>query len=185
MERPLVKERGVGLGRTGSIRLRRPGLGVGAAIVALLLLLLVSRRAPVAQPITFNHLKHTQDLSLGCEFCHPYVNTGRHAGLPNRDTCGICHQVPQGESAEAARVTQLLTQGEPLQFNKLFRLPAHVNYTHRRHVGIAKLECERCHGGIATTDQPPAHPLVAVSMDFCLACHRASGQSLDCVACHR
>lgn len=185
MERPLVKERGVGLGRTGSIRLGRPGLGVGAAIVVLLLLLLVSRRAPVAQPLAFNHLKHTQDLSLGCEFCHPYVNTGRHAGLPNRDTCGICHQVQQGESAEAARVTQLLTQGEPLQFNKLFRLPAHVNYTHRRHVGIAKLECERCHGGIATTDRPPARPLVAVSMDFCLACHRASGQSLDCVACHR
>lgn len=185
MEGPLVEGRGVGPGRTGSIWLGRPGLGVGAAIVALLLLLLVSRRAPVAQPIAFNHLKHTQELSLGCEFCHPYVNTGRHAGLPNRDTCGICHQVPQGESAEAARVTQLLTQGEPLQFNKLFRLPAHVNYTHRRHVGIAKLECERCHGGIATTDQPPAHPLVAVSMDFCLACHRASGQSLDCVACHR
>ena len=144
-----------------------------------------TRRAPVPQPVAFNHLKHTKDLGLDCQFCHKYVETGAHAGLPDAGTCGICHQAQQGKSPEAARVTKLLAAGDPLRFNKLFRLPTHVYYTHRRHVGIAKLECQQCHGGIASTERPPGRPLVAIRMKFCLSCHRAKGQSLDCVSCHR
>ncbi|MBI1967504.1 MAG: cytochrome c3 family protein [Gemmatimonadetes bacterium] len=146
---------------------------------------LAARRSPVAQPVAFNHRKHTKDLGLGCEFCHQYVTTGAHAGLPGARNCGICHQVEQGKSPEAARVTALLGRGDPLRFNKLFRLASHVNYTHRRHVGIAKLECRQCHGAIADSDRPPSRALVRITMNVCLDCHRAKGQSLDCVACHR
>jgi hypothetical protein len=110
----------------------------------------------VTQPVAFNHLKHTKDLGLACAFCHQYVMSGAHAGLPQRATCAMCHQAPQGESPEAARLTELLAAGAPVNFNKLFRLPDHVNYTHRRHVGIAKLECPNCHGAIAET---PSRPL--------------------------
>lgn len=148
--------------------------------------LLMARLAPgVTQPVAFNHLKHTKDLGLGCVFCHQYVMTGAHAGLPKRETCALCHQAPQGTSAEAARLTQLLAAGDPLRFNKLFRLPDHVIYTHRRHVGVAQLECQDCHGAIAETLQPPTRPLVRIDMAFCLACHHERGQSRDCVACHR
>ena len=161
-------------------------VGVVLAVVALLFVALASTRdPPVPQPIAFNHRKHTVDLGLGCEFCHPYVTSGAHAGLPGNDTCAACHMVKQGESAEAARVTELLTAGTPFQFNKLFRLPAHVYYTHWRHAGVAKLDCDNCHGGIANTERPPLRPLVRVDMAFCLDCHRSRGQSLDCVACHR
>ena len=149
------------------------------------LLVLLLRQPSVPQPIAFNHLKHTTDLQLGCEFCHQYVTVGAHAGLPGSDICAYCHVVTQGESAESARVTELLTAGTPFSFNKLFCLPSHVNYTHRRHVGVAKLDCVDCHGGIATTERPPRRPLVRIDMAFCLACHRASEQSLDCIACHR
>jgi hypothetical protein len=142
-------------------------------------------RAPVPQPVAFNHLKHTKDLGFDCQMCHQYVSTGAHAGLPDATTCGLCHQAPQGTSPEAARVTALLTKGDALRFNKLFRLPPHVYYSHRRHVGIAHLECLNCHGDIATTQRPPGQPLVRISMKFCLDCHRAKGQSLDCNACHR
>lgn len=156
------------------------------AIGVLLIVALAStREPPVPQPIAFNHLKHTADLGLGCEFCHPYVSTGAHAGLPGSDICAFCHVAQQGESAESARVTELLTAGTPFRFNKLFRLPAHVYYTHWRHAGIAKLDCTNCHGGIATSVRPPRRPLVRVDMEFCISCHRTSGQSLDCVACHR
>jgi Cytochrome c7 and related cytochrome c len=146
---------------------------------------LVPRGAPVTQPIAFNHLKHTKDLGLECQFCHVYVTTGAHAGLPGADICGMCHQAQLGTSPEAARVTALLTSGDGLRFNKLFRLPAHVYYSHRRHVGIGKLECPQCHGGIAATERPPTRPLVRITMKRCVDCHRAQGQSLDCVACHR
>ena len=146
----------------------------------------VARRGPaVTQPIAFNHRKHTQDLGLACDFCHQYVTLGAHAGLPGRDVCANCHAAPLGDSKEAARLTEALSRGDSLQFHKLFRLPAHVNFTHRRHVGVAKLDCQVCHGGIALTERPPARPLVSIRMAFCLDCHRARQQSLDCVACHR
>lgn len=154
-------------------------LTVAGALAAL------SRGRGVAQPIAFNHRKHTQDLKLGCEFCHVYVRTGAHPGLPGRETCAMCHQVRQGTTREAARLTELIEQGRPLQFAKLFRLPAYVFYTHRRHVGIADLECRTCHGAIALTTRPPRRPLVRVRMSFCLDCHRRTGQTLDCIACHR
>ncbi len=175
-------------GNRGGVRLRARA---GYVVIALLLLVavvvpLVARRgAAVPQPIAFNHRKHTQDLGLNCEFCHKYVRASAHAGLPDAETCSMCHSVPPGSSAEAARVTELITSGDPLQFNKLFRLPSHVFYTHRRHAGIGELECENCHGAIADTERPPERPLVRVTMEFCMDCHREREQTLDCNACHR
>jgi hypothetical protein len=129
--------------------------------------------------------KHTQDLGLECVFCHPYARTSAHSGLPDAAICSLCHSTTQGTSSEAARVTELLAAGDSLHFNKLFGLPAHVFYTHRRHVTIAGLECTDCHGTIAETDRPPSRSLVQVDMDFCIACHRRAGASLNCNACHR
>lgn len=160
-------------------------LVIGLPVAALVLVGLARRSPAVPQPVAFNHRKHTQDLQLNCEFCHQYVTSGAHAGLPDGAVCSACHLAPMGESTEAARLTELLSRGDALQFRKLFQLASHVKYTHRRHVGIAKLECQQCHGAIAATERPPARPLVEITMGFCLDCHRASEQSLDCVACHR
>ncbi len=156
-----------------------PLLVVATALAAL------TARPVIDQPIQFNHRKHTQDLQLGCEVCHQYVRTGAHPGLPSLDTCAMCHQAQQGTTREAARVTELVTQGRPVAFAKLFRLPPHVFYTHRRHVGIANLECTNCHGAIALTTRPPRRALVRIRMSVCLDCHRRMGQTQDCVACHR
>lgn len=141
--------------------------------------------SPVPQPIDFSHRKHTVDLQLGCEFCHKYFQTSAHSGLPGAETCGICHTVVLGTSPEAAKLTDLLQKGEPLRFNKLFRLPDYVFYTHRRHVALGKLDCTNCHGGIADTDSPPGRPLVQIRMVFCVSCHKARGVTTDCTACHR
>lgn len=142
-------------------------------------------RGGVAQPIAFNHRRHTQQLGLDCELCHQYVNTGAHPGLPLLETCAMCHQAPQGTSTEAVRMTEYVTRGRPLVFVKLFRLPPHVFFTHRRHVGIAHLACRDCHGALAATTTPPRRPLVRIRMGFCLDCHRKMRQSTDCIACHR
>ena len=165
---------------------RRVVLVALAVIVGAVLYLKSPLRMPaVSQPVAFNHRRHTQDLKLDCSFCHKYVTAGAHAGLPDGQTCMMCHQVKQGTSPEAARLTVLLTRGDQIQFNKLFRLPAHVRFTHRRHVGLAKLPCQDCHGAIAETEWPPARPLKTIRMRVCLDCHQATGQTQDCVACHR
>lgn len=185
-------ESSAGEGRQGDVAparpvrlIRRHVLLVLPAAVLVALAFAVMRDPVVPQPIAFNHRKHTADLQLGCAFCHQYVAVGAHAGLPESETCAICHLAPQGESAEAARVTELLTAGTPFRFNKLFQLASHVNYTHRRHVGVAQLECVNCHGGVANTVRPPPRPLVRINMAFCISCHQARGQTIDCNACHR
>lgn len=146
---------------------------------------LLLRPPAVTQPVAFNHRMHTERLKLECRFCHQSVTTGAHAGLPARSICAMCHQVRQGTSAEAARLTMLITRGDSLRFNKLFHLPPYVYFTHRRHVGIAQLACQDCHGAIALTQRPPERPLVRIRMQVCLDCHSEKGQSVDCVACHR
>jgi len=158
---------------------------VVALVVALAVPLVARRQPPVPQPIAFNHSKHTGDLQLGCDFCHQYFRTSEHSGLPDAQTCALCHSVPQGESEEAAKLTELLTTGEPLQFNKLFRLPDYVFYTHRRHVTVAELDCTECHDGIADTESPPERPLIKVTMAFCVDCHEEREVTTDCNACHR
>ncbi len=178
--------RGLRSGTSGAIRRSAPYIALAVLLLVVVSLLLGVRRGPaVPQPVAFNHRKHTEDLGLNCEFCHVYVKKGAHAGLPGAETCSVCHDSPQGTSEEAARVTELLSQGDPLQFNKLFRLAPHVFYTHRRHVGIAGLECASCHGAIAETERPPRRALVQVTMDFCMDCHREQQQTLECNACHR
>ena len=169
-------------------RIHRRYLGIVLLLVILVAVgspLVAGRGSRVQQPVAFNHKKHTQELGLNCELCHKYVRTGAHSGLPDVETCSVCHQVRQGTSVEAAKVTELIAEGDRLQFNKLFRLPPHVFYTHRRHVGIAELECDNCHGAIADTERPPDRPLMRITMEFCMDCHREQGQTLDCNACHR
>ncbi len=174
------------MSRWGSARRSRLALAIGLPLLLAAILLGIARHTPpVAQPVAFNHRKHTQGLKLDCQLCHQYVTAGAHAGLPDAQTCVMCHQARLGTTTEAARVTELLASGGSLRFNKLFRLPPHVTFTHRRHVGIAKLPCQDCHGAIAETERPPVRPLVTIRMRFCLSCHRATGQPADCVACHR
>ncbi|MDH3496011.1 MAG: cytochrome c family protein [Gemmatimonadota bacterium] len=180
---PPWRTRGEQAGRL-SRRLLIPVLGI--VLVVAVLVPVIARGGPrVPQPVAFNHRKHTQDLGLACDFCHRYVRTGAHSGLPDASTCSLCHSSPQGTSAEAARVTELLAAGDSLHFNKLFRMPDHVFYTHRRHVAIADLACATCHGDIDQTERPPPRALVTIDMAFCVSCHKAEGATLDCNACHR
>lgn len=161
-------------------------LAVTAVLLAAVAIALMARRgSAVPQPVAFNHARHTEQLGLECEFCHQYVKTGAHSGLPDASTCAVCHSTVQGDSPEAARVTELLAAGDPLRFNKLFRMPDNVFYTHRRHVAVAELPCESCHGDVAATERPPRRALLRVDMDFCMDCHREQGATLDCNACHR
>lgn len=139
---------------------------------------------PVAQPIAFNHRKHVKDLDLACSSCHQFYETETFSGLPDAEVCATCHSEPQGKSKEEERLVKLLKTGSGLQWASLFRQPAHVFYSHRRHVVAAKIECAVCHGSIAQTTAPPQSAR-KLRMQDCLDCHQKSGVPTDCTACHR
>src|ERR1700687_3497897 len=91
------------------------------------------------QPIAFNHKKHVEELELACSSCHQFFEKETFSGLPGADTCASCHQDPVGKSKEEEKLVRLLRSGAPLEWTPLFRQPAHVFYSHRRHVVAAKI----------------------------------------------
>lgn len=151
---------------------------------ALTLTRVLTPSAATRQPIEFNHKKHVEENSLDCVECHEFTAEKPFSGLPAADLCAFCHAEAQGESAEELRLVQLLEEGAPLEWKPLFRQPPHVYYSHRRHVGVAKLDCQICHGSIAATEAPPAR-VERLKMDDCLDCHRREGATENCTACHR
>lgn len=141
-------------------------------------------RPAVRQPISFNHKKHVKELDLACTTCHLTVETEAFSGLPDAELCAGCHLEPQGKSEEEKKLVEMLKSGTALAWKPLFRQPAHVFYSHRRHVIAAKLQCRACHGAIADTTAPPARVRRLV-MDDCVSCHRKAGVSTGCTTCHR
>ncbi len=95
------------------------------------------------QPISFNHKKHVTELDIACTTCHVTVETEAFSGLPDAELCAGCHLEPQGKSEEEKRLVEMLKKGTALAWKPLFRQPAHVFYSHRRHVIAAKLQCRR------------------------------------------
>lgn len=44
------------------------------------------------QPIAFSHRLHAGELKVGCLYCHPGAEQGRHAGIPPAGLCMNCHK---------------------------------------------------------------------------------------------
>lgn len=137
------------------------------------------------QPVAFNHRLHVEEVELECNTCHEYYETSQHSGLPGLEICMACHEEAMTESPEEQRLLELAASGQPAVFQKLFRMPDHVYYSHREHVTLAGIECETCHGDVADTTVPPPVTLVNITMDTCLDCHAERGVKTDCTHCHR
>lgn len=143
----------------------------------------LSRR--VTQPVAFNHNVHVEELGLECVDCHRWALVGVRATIPNIEVCADCHEEVQTESAEEARVVEYVTAGEPIPWQKVYRVPDHVFFSHRRHASIGDLGCEVCHGDMAQRVEPVTRPTWRPTMESCMECHDESGVSNDCIYCHR
>lgn len=139
---------------------------------------------PVVQPVKYSHKIHI-DNGMPCQACHESVEKAAAASVPTKDTCMLCHQATITNSPEEEKVRQYAENGEEIPWRRVYQLPDHVFFSHRRHVAVARIECGECHGAVASLTVPPSSPLVNQSMDWCLACHKARGVSEDCVHCHR
>ncbi len=139
----------------------------------------------VVQPIAFNHQLHTGELEMTCDICHQFYSSGKHSGLPSLASCMDCHEEPLTESPEEQKIRDLAAAGQDDVFRKLFKMPDHVFYSHRRHAELGEIACETCHGAVATSSVPPQRPLVRVSMNSCVECHEREQVSSECTSCHR
>ena len=138
----------------------------------------------IDQPIAFNHRLHVEDLGADCTDCHLYAVTGARATIPNIEVCSDCHAEAQTESAAEARLVEYIAGGEKIPWRKIYWVPEHVYFSHRRHTAIAGLECDQCHGPVSAREEPLTRRLVGLSMDGCMECHQHSGVSNDCLLCH-
>lgn len=143
------------------------------------------QRSTIEQPVAFNHRLHLEDVEMDCTDCHLYAETGVRATIPNVEVCSDCHDEAMTESAEEARLMAHIASGERIPWQKVYRVPAHVYFSHRRHTAMGGIECATCHGAMEEQAQPVTRPAVRITMDRCMGCHEESRVSNDCLLCHR
>ncbi len=153
------------------------------AIVIALLLILWGYGPSYDQPISYNHKLHIEQ-GLECISCHRYVMEQTFASIPGVDVCLECHEEPLTESREEEKIRQFAESGTDIPWMQVYEVPDHVFFSHRRHVSVAEIACEECHGEIEGREKPFTRPLIDLSMEFCIDCHKGSGATEDCVACH-
>lgn len=139
----------------------------------------------VKQPIPFNHALHVVDNEMSCQDCHRSVETTRVAGRPGVSVCADCHDVMLGHSEDEKIVVAHVEQDDEIPWRRIYRVSQTAFFSHARHVSAGGIECQTCHGPMQEQEVPPSRPLVALTMDDCIGCHRERAVRDDCNACHR
>ncbi|AQZ53723.1 cytochrome c3 family protein [Martelella mediterranea] len=121
------------------------------------------------QPVPFSHQHHAGELGIDCRYCHDTVETSARAGLPSTETCMTCHSQIWTDAEMLAPVRESLATGEPLQWNRVARVPDYVYFDHSIHVTTG-VPCETCHGRVDT--MPLMKQAKPFDMGWCLDCHR-------------
>ncbi|HAO92781.1 MAG: menaquinol oxidoreductase [Deltaproteobacteria bacterium GWB2_55_19] len=142
-----------------------------------------SDRAPV-QPINFSHKIHAGDNQIPCQYCHIYAERSRVSGVPNVKRCMGCHQIIKTDSPEIQKVASYWDKKEPIPWVKVYNLPDHVYFPHKRHVR-AGVDCKNCHGDVASMAR--IEKVSSLQMGWCLSCHtkREVKNGHDCWTCHK
>lgn len=146
--------------------------------------LFISWSGKPPQPIKYNHKIHIEEAGLTCTDCHQYVEETPVAGLPTIEVCLECHEEALTENPEEAKLIKIANSSKKIFWHKVNIMPPDVYFSHRRHVGLAKIECEKCHGKMEQMTSPPQKPAINLSMKFCMNCHKEVEAENDCLACH-
>ena len=202
------------------------GLGTTAIMGFVVVVLLISwfsnppfglGNAP-AQPVAFPHTVHVADNGIQCEFCHRNVTKGEAATVPALEQCLFCHKNIEGDTvtarAEISKVTMAFNANEPINWERVHRLPDHVRFVHEAHIraltamdvsGASSSEkvqraCSVCHGDISKSTEVKPKRGQSLKMGTCLDCHRflslvprdgtyaipeVTDIPTDCTVCHK
>jgi hypothetical protein len=138
----------------------------------------------VTQPLAYSHNVHTEILK--CEECHTGVLNSAAARLPDIKICLGCHsEEPISKSPEEKKLINFIKQNKDIPWVRLYKNPAHVYFSHNRHVSVGKLECEKCHGNMGKATQPPGTVLIRMDMGYCISCHKKHDVDISCIICHK
>ena len=155
-----------------------------------------------AQPVAFPHSVHVAENNIQCEFCHRNVTKGAAATVPAVETCLFCHKDIDGTT-----ITAQIETGQPIDWERVYRLPDHVRFIHEAHIryftdetipvkyGINGEEitksldvaqtCTICHGDVGTKTVVTPKTGQSLKMGTCVDCHRNNNVPTDCTVCHK
>ena len=126
------------------------------------------------QPIKFSHKVHAGANRIDCKYCHSTAEYSKSAGIPAMELCMNCHVlVREGSHSgkfEIAKVIEANQNQKPVEWIRIHNLPDHVFFSHAQHVGIAKVDCQKCHGPVQEMDIMRQNS--DLSMGWCINCHR-------------
>ncbi|MFV0379053.1 MAG: cytochrome c3 family protein [Mangrovibacterium sp.] len=126
------------------------------------------------QPIKFSHKVHAGDNKIDCMYCHHTAGDSKTAGIPAMNLCMNCHMiVREGTHSgkfEIAKVVNAVENQKPVEWVRIHNLPEHVFFSHAQHVGVAKIDCQKCHGVVEEMDIMRQES--DLSMGWCVNCHR-------------
>lgn len=138
----------------------------------------------VRQPVAYSHALHLTEAGMDCVECHIGVETQLKATLPSIKRCKSCHTKSKTGSPDEALVVEAVISGTEIPWNRIYELPDHVFFSHRRHVKSGKVSCTVCHGEMEKLTEPATGPLKPFTMDTCMSCHDNKSISNDCLTCH-
>lgn len=121
------------------------------------------------QPIKYSHALHAGKLGIDCQYCHTGVEKTRHASIPSAAICMNCHTVAKRESPEIQKLVQYYTEGKPIPWKRIHKIPDYAYFNHSVHVNKG-INCVHCHGDIASMTKVSQQQ--SWRMGQCLDCHR-------------
>jgi hypothetical protein len=121
------------------------------------------------QPVPFSHLHHAGELGIDCRFCHATVATSAYAGMPDTQTCMICHSQVWKDAPMLAPIRQSYLENKPIAWNRVAEMPGFVYFDHSIHISKG-VGCSSCHGRI--DEMPITWKSTDMEMQWCLSCHR-------------
>ena len=141
-------------------------------------------RGEFVQPIAYNHKIHVKEVGFACTDCHVNVESHARASIPNIGICRDCHDDIEVENPEERKVAEHVNNDVKIKWIQIHTVPDYVYFSHRRHVKLAQIECQTCHGDVSQMETPFVKPFTSIKMSWCIDCHARQGVTNDCYACH-
>lgn len=138
-------------------------------------------RTPVQQPLPFSHKTHIA-AGAQCRQCHTMPDPGDFMLLPATKICMGCHESVKKESPHIRTLAALHNGGKRVEWRAVYRIPDWVSFSHKKHLTVAGVNCETCHGAVAQRDvlaKEKEH-----NMQTCMECHRVKNAPNECIVCH-
>ncbi len=121
-----------------------------------------------AQPIFFSHRRHAGEYEIACLYCHSNTDKSPVAPIPALETCLGCHRVVKAASTEVQKLRGYVQDGEPIPWERIYKLADFVQFNHSRHI-LAEVGCQECHGAVEEYDV--LWQWSSLTMGWCLECH--------------